>query len=121
MSESKWPHTLEVWESRGEMTKEMAEVIDQEFNQLMEIELNQVETLLDKDKTDVAFTHLTCLMSFVNAASTKKPSIMRKLEKWVKRLKRAANKLGKKLGADSFSIGASIPLGISVEISFPIT
>lgn len=110
------------WESTGEMTPERAGVVDLQLETFMEHELSAVEASVDAEPY-AAFTGLLSLTLFLNAAATKRPSIIRKLEKWIQRIQAAANALAKKLGADGFSIGISVgwPPGLSLSLSFPVT
>ena len=112
---------LKRWESDGEMTLEMARVIEQNFDSLIESELHQVDDLLADAKAEAAFARLTLLISLLNAGVSKLPSIIRRLEKWVNRIKSTLNALAKKLGANGFSIGIAVPVGVSIDLSFPIT
>jgi hypothetical protein len=111
---------LERWEYQGEMTLEMAGIIENNFDELMEHELGEINRNLSNQESDIAFARLTRLSSFINAASAKKPSIIRKLDKWVNKIKTTVNSLAKKLGAKSFSIGISMPFGLSIDLSFDI-
>jgi len=117
-NESVWG-VLEKWELTGEMVPAMAQVIDQQLDDLMERELSEVESSVDT-KPHLAFARLTRLISFLNAALMRRPSIIRRLEKWVQKVKAVANALGKKLGANGFSIGVGLPIGVSIDLSFPI-
>ena len=113
---------LEKWKFNGEMTIDMAQVINKNIDQLMEKELEQIEKLIEEDKPDFAFVTMLLLISFINAAAAKLPSIIRKLEKWInKKLKSAVSSLAKKMGANGFSISAGFPVGVSVGLSFPIS
>jgi hypothetical protein len=112
---------LKEWEFKGEMTIDMARVIDENIDQLMKEKLGQIEKLIEEDKPDFAFVAMLRLTSFINAGAAKLPSIIRKLEKWIKKLKSVANFLAKKLGANGFSISAGLPAGVSVGLSFPIS
>lgn len=114
-------NVVETWEFQGEMTLEMARVIDQNIDELLKSELGQVDKLLEDDKPEAAFARLTRLTSFLNTGVTKLPSIIRRLEKWVNRIKSTLNALAKKIGANGFSIGIAVPVGVSIDLSFPIT
>ena len=112
---------LERWKFQEEMTLEMAKVIEQNFDELIKSELGKVDTLLSNNKPEAAFARLTLLISFLNTAVGKLPSIIRKLENWVNKIKSTLNTLAKKLGANGFSIGVAVPIGVSIDLSFPIT
>lgn len=111
---------LHKWELDGEMELTMAVVVSRNFDTLMETELGQIEGLA-RDDPHVALAHLAALISFVNAAAARQPGIIRRLEKWVQRLRAAVDALGRRLKASSFSVTVGWPAGISVGLSFPIT
>ena len=111
---------LEEWEFKGEMTIDMAQVINENIDQLMEKELEQIIKLIEVDKPDSAFVAMLRLTSFLNAGAAKVPSIIGRLEKWINKIKIVLNSLAKKIGANGYSISAGIPIGVSVGLSFPI-
>ena len=110
---------LEKWELEGEMTIDMAQVIDENIDQFMEEELGQIKELIEEDKPDFAFVKMLRLTSFLNAGAAKLPSIIGKLEKWIKEFISALSSLAKKMGADGFSISAGFT-GVSIGLSFSI-
>lgn len=113
--------TLEQWESKGEMTLEMAELIDPQLDAFIEGELSEVQAAMDKQELNYAFARLSHMASFLNAAIARRPAIFKKLKKWVQRLKAVVQSLAKKLGANGFSISVGLPVGISISLSFPVT
>ena len=110
---------LEEWELKGEMTIDMAQEIDKNIDQIMEEELEQIKRLIDEDKPDFAFVKMLRLTSFLNAGAAKLPSIIGKLEKWIKEFISVLSSLAEKMGADGFSISASFT-GVSIGLSFSI-
>lgn len=58
--------------------------------------------------------------SVVNAAAAKGGRLLARLQGWVSRLLGQLKKIAKKSGADSFSLTASAPLGISVTVNWPV-
>ncbi|MBA7567244.1 hypothetical protein ES708_08953 [subsurface metagenome] len=117
---SKVYSVLEEWEFKGEMTTDMAQVINENIDQFMEKELERIKKLIEGDEPDSAFIAMLQLTSFLNAGAAKLPSIISRLEKWINEIKLVLNSLAKKIGADGFSISAGLPAGISVGLSFPI-
>ena len=108
------------WESRGEMTSEVAEGIGDHLDEIVEREIKEIQELIDK-KPYVAFAHLTSLTCFLNAAAAKHPLILKKLEKWIKAIKSTLSQLAKKIGAVGFNISVGLPAGVSVSLSFSIS
>jgi hypothetical protein len=111
---------LEEWESKGEMTIDMAQVINENIDQLMEKELEQIKELIEEDKPDSAFVAMLRLTSFLNAGAAKLPSIIGRLEKWINKIKSVLYSLAEKIGANGFSISAGFPIGVSVGLSFTV-
>jgi len=111
---------LEKWESTGEMTIDMAQVINENIDQFMEEELEQIKRLIEEDKPDSAFVAMLRLTSFLNAGAAKLPSIIGRLEKWINKIISVLNSLANKIGADGFSISAGFPIGVSVGLSFSV-
>ena len=109
---------LEEWESKGEMTIDMAQVINENIDQFMEKELGKIENLIEDNKPDSAFVAMLRLTSFLNAGAAKLPSIIGRLEEWINKIKFVLNSLAKKIKADGFSISAGFPIGVSVGLSF---
>jgi len=109
---------LEEWESKGEMTIGLAQVINENIDQFMEEELGRIENLIEENKPDSAFVAMLRLTSFLNAGAAKVPSIIGRLEKWINKIISVLNSLANKIGADGFSISAGFPIGISVGLSF---
>ena len=109
---------LEEWEFKGEMTIDMAQVINENIDQLIEKELEQIKKLIEEDRPDFAFVAMLRLTSVLNAGAAKLPSIISRLEKWINKIKSVLNSLANKIGANGFSISAGLPIGISVGLSF---
>ena len=110
---------LEELELEGEITIDMARVIDENIDQIMEEELGQIEKLIEEDKPDFAFVKMLRLTLFLNAGAAKLPSIIGKLEKWIKEFISVLSFLANKMGADGFSISAG-STGVSIGLSFSI-
>lgn len=113
-------HSLyESWMSSGKMSQEMANTLLENFDDFMEQELSKVEKLVD-DKPELAFTMVMQMTSFLNSGASQKPSIIGRINKWVNRLKSVTHSLAKNLKADSFSISAGLPAGVSIGVSFSV-
>lgn len=65
-----------------------------------------------------AFTLFTRLTSFLNVGIDRAPGIIMRLEGWVQNIQNLARRLAESLGADSYSIGISMPVGVSFDLSF---
>jgi hypothetical protein len=89
----------------------------QEFD---EFALGKVEGIYSKSDSDPdqAFVDLLQLIKFINEVSIKKPDILDKLAEIVSKIKEALRKISEAKLADSYSISAGFPLGISVSLSW---
>jgi len=110
---------LEAWEQGEPMDLAMARIVEENLDALLESELAQIEAQIDAQPV-TALMQMTRLTSFINAALARLPAILRRLQGWVSTMKSTVNALAKKLGANSFSLGVSMPFGLSVDLSFPV-
>lgn len=111
-------NVLEAWEYGAVMDLGMAQTVDDGLDVLMELELAEIEGAFTSAPS-WAQMRLARLFSFVNAAASKLPALLRRLERWIQRLQSLLNALGKKVGATGFSVGVSAG-GLSFDLSFPI-
>jgi len=93
----------------------------EDIDKIVESEIERINNLIDEEKEDDAFASLLQLTSTINLSISQKPSLVRGLEKWINKIRSALKRLAKKVGANSFSITAGFPWGVSVSVSFPIT
>lgn len=100
-------------------TEESSQTLN-DIDETVESELNQIDNLINNDQIDEAFASLLQLTSVINMAMSKMPTLVRKLEKWIKKIKNVVEKLAKKVGANQYSISTGVPWGVSVSVSFPV-
>lgn len=74
-----------------------------------------------ESSADKAFADLLQLVAFINTVSCKKPDILGKLAEIVAELKRALKRIAEKKIANSYSISAGFPLGVSVGLTWDTT
>lgn len=110
----------EDWENLGEMTPEFANHVFQNLDGIMEDGISQIDSLAQQGKNEEAFLSNLMLTSIVNSATTKQPRIIKRLNKWIGRLKVALQSLGKSSRADQISISVGLPAGISVGLAWNI-
>lgn len=67
-----------------------------------------------------AFGQLVTLTSFFNEAVRLRVSIAEKIAKHVDEVRKALATIAEGLGAESFSMSASLPVGLSVSLTFPV-
>ena len=67
-----------------------------------------------------AFGELVALTSFFNAAVGLRSSIAEKIRKHVDEVRKALATIAEGLEADSFSMSASLPVGLSVSLTFKV-
>ncbi|MDA2927273.1 hypothetical protein MYX78_08585, partial [Acidobacteria bacterium AH-259-G07] len=110
---------LSKWDQTAQMSPYLAVEVDSQFDALMKEGLSTIESLM-VDQPELALGRLILLTSILNSAAQQRPAILKRLEKWIQKLRAVTNALGKKLGANGFSIAAGLPVGISVGLSFPV-
>jgi hypothetical protein len=104
------------WEETGELTREEAQVIREELNLFLDRGIGEVYQNIEQPER--AFTLFTRLTSFLNVGIDRAPGIIIRLEGWVRTIQDLARRLAESLGADSYSIGISMPVGVSFDLSF---
>jgi hypothetical protein len=108
------------WQESGMLTPEEARMVEEDLDAFLDSELGGVEENIDRGEPYVAFGQFTQLTSFLDQAANRVPRILRRLSSWVNRMGGALANLAQQLGADSFSIGVGLPLGLSFDLSFPV-
>ncbi len=105
---------IKLWIDTGEMNLPEIEV---QLDWIIENGLAIVDKLLSEDKPEEALASFTLLNAFLSATAAQKPSLVKKLSAHVQNLKASAEKVGKKLKADSVSIAVGFPWGVSIDLS----
>jgi len=108
---------IKLWIDTGEMNLPEIEV---QLDWIIENGLAIFDRLLTEDKPEEALASFTLLNAFLSAAAAQKPSLLKKLSAQVHNLKSSAEKLGKKLKANSVSIEVGFPWGVSIDLSWDI-
>ena len=110
---------FESWQTRGELSPEEAITVEEGLDDFLGSELGSVERYIaEGGDPQVAFGQFTQITSFVSQAINRVPRILSRLSTWVNTIRRVLAKLAGQLGADSYSIGVGVPLGLSVDLSF---
>jgi hypothetical protein len=99
---------------------ERPEQVDQWLKEGFDRALDEIEKQAD---VEVAYADLITAVSSLNLIALrwpgKTPAIIARLSGWIRRIKAAVKGLTTRWpDVDSYSIGASIPFGISVSIAF---
>ena len=84
----------------------------------MDLNLAAIEGESDPD---AAFDRFTEFTAATNQMVQKDPKLIGKLNGQIRKLKNGARNLAKKVGAESFTISAGFPAGVSVGFTFPIS
>ena len=108
---------IKLWIDTGEMSLPEIEV---QLDWIIENGLAIIDTLLSAGNPEEALAAFTLLNAFLSAAAAQKPSLVKKFSAQVQNLKASAEKLGKKLKADSVSIMVGFPWGVSIDLSWDI-
>lgn len=107
---------LDKWRSGSSLNAEaVEEAIDDELPGRMEL-----IAATAKDAPGEAFADLVALTSFLNEAVVIRASILEKIANHVEKLRDALAKIAKGLRADSFDISVSVPVGLSVSMTFKV-
>ncbi len=108
---------LETWERAEELEPAYWESVEENIDALMDRELGRIDGLVEEN-LEGALAGLLSLVSFLNTGADKRPGIIKKLEKWIKRLLDLLGTLAAKFEASGFSISAGTG-GISISLTFP--
>ena len=108
------------WEETGEISTELAEIIEKRLEDIIRYELNVLKELVEKDKPHRAFVKLIHMLSFLNNAIIKLPSIYKSFEKWIYQIRLTVEIIAKGMGAKEFNISFGMSQGISTSMSFQI-
>ena len=85
----------------------------------MENRLTKVNVLIDRGEPYRALGVFTRLTSFLNRGSQNYPKTILELMRWARRMQNTVAALARTLGAVSYSLGVSMPIGVSFNLSFP--
>ncbi len=100
------------------------EHLNNALNMLKSKEEN-IESLLQYGKPWEAYGELMACIALFNATAqqypAKRPSIIQRLLTWIKNIKSTLDKIINGIGGNGYSIGVSMPWGVSVSVSFPVT
>jgi hypothetical protein len=111
---------FERWQTSGELLPEDAMMVEEGLHDFLESELDSVDQNIAAGDPQVAFGQFTQITSFLSQAINRVPRILSRLSTWVNRIGSTLANLAGQLGADSYSIGVGVPLGLSVDLSFPV-
>ena len=113
---SRLDYQLDQWRAGADINVgSVEEAIDHELSGRIE----QIGTTAAVYPAD-AFAQLVTLTSFLNAAAGLRSSIIDKIAKHIDELRQALGAIARKLGAKSFNIGVSLPVGLSVSVTFEV-
>ena len=79
--------------------------------------IEELEKIIEDDP-DRAYAELILVFDSINEAIERDLSILKKLDKWLNKLKGVVEKIGKKFNAVSFDISYSFPGKLSISLSF---
>lgn len=108
---------IKLWIETGEMNLTEIEV---QLDWIIENGLAIINKYISDNEPEEALAAFTLLNAFLSAAAAQKPSLVKKLSSAVQTFKATAEKLGRKLKADSVSIAVGFPWGISIDLSWNI-
>jgi len=94
--------------------------IEISFDLIIEQSLAIVDQFIAADDPDKALAAFMVMSAFLSAAAAKKPMLVQKISTQAQNLKESAEKVGKKLKADSVSIEVGFHWGVSIDLSWDI-
>lgn len=104
------------WEETAEIDSATLNDIARDPDQFVKEQLEWVD---EAEEGADQFTRLVRVIGFVNAATTQRMSLLRQLEKWVKKLVGKLGQIARKWGCQGFAVGAQgFPPSIYVEVQF---
>lgn len=110
----------EKWSQYGEMTTEMADVVERDLDNFLETEFSQIEQCLQKDDLETAFSRTVAMTQLVSAAANRAPRVIRKFKKWLKRLHATLHMIAQKWNAETFTISTGFPSGVTIELTWKV-
>lgn len=108
------------WERTGEVTLETADFLMENFEIFTEERFDQISKLTANEEVEKAYSTLIGTTNFINAAASKVPGLIKKLQSVIKKYQGHLHKLAKKLGANSLSISVGFPSGVTVTLSWDV-
>ena len=108
------------WEKTGEISNELAEIIENRLEDIIRYELNVLKELVEKDKPHQAFGRLIRVLSFLNNAIIKLPRIYKNFGKWIYQIRLTVEDIAKGMGAKEFNISFCMSQGIYVSLSIEV-
>ena len=108
------------WLEGNTIIEDKVDEIAEQFDAIMSGVTETIEEHCNNDEPYLAYGLMLSYASFINTISKKNPSILRQLQKWIKRLKDLLEVIARKVKAENYSIGVGVPFGISIIISFKI-
>jgi len=104
---------------RYNLSEKATEVVNN-FNTIMNEEFASINELVENNEPYSAYNRMIELVSFINSHGAHETSILDKLQDWLDSIRSALEGIAEKVDAESFSIGAGMPFGVSVSLSFKV-
>ena len=84
----------------------------------MENELSQVNVLIDR-ANPTSSGRFYAAHVVLEPGKSELPKTISEFMRWVRRMQNIVAALARTLGAESYSLGVSMPIGVSFNLSFP--
>jgi hypothetical protein len=107
---------FENWQGDGAMDAGRAKAVEES---LTPASLRGFLKTDDWATSEATFADVVGLICFLNEAARVRASILEKLAEHVEEFRDALVKIAARLKATSFTIGVSVPIGVSVSLTFP--
>ncbi|MFC1556604.1 hypothetical protein ACFL6I_03310 [candidate division KSB1 bacterium] len=109
---------IDTWENTGTITDEMADTVDERFEDIIRYELGYLSDLVENDKPHRAFGRLSRFLSFLNMIMEKKPAIQQDMEKYIYEMRKRIDLIAKGMEAKEYHLTLEMPTGISITMVF---
>ena len=108
------------WERTGNVTYESADLVMERFDSYIEKQFELISKYTASGEIETAYATLIGTTNFINAAASKVPGLINKLQNVIKKYQGHLHNLAKNMGANSISISVGFPSGVSVSLSWNI-
>ena len=108
------------WALSGQLSKEDASLVYEKLNAYIDGQLSEVTNLTKNEQPEEGLALLISTTNFLNAVATRIPAVMPRLQRAISNYRSHLQRLAQQLGADSITITAGLPWGVSVGITWKV-
>lgn len=108
------------WERGQGLNDRMLDELSQDFSDLLDAELKEIEAQASSGQGDEALGRLSKLSAFASTAAVHRPSLFGTLGQKVEAFRAALEAVAHVSGAVEFSLTFGVPTGISLTLTFRV-